>query len=158
MLKCLFPSLVPLCKAFLSRRWFSFDGREMHGGEYNSLLEQLLKGYFKDSKFSFIRTNMQSIEEEINDLKTKGGQLKTFPCIKIVNFPALYREVFATLIEAMHRKFDKNAQSTNQLKTWENSVRIIDKLLLVAKLADLSRVYFFYLKVFFLETNQEIKE
>lgn len=76
-------SLVALCKGFLSRRWFSFEGREMHGGEYNSLLEQLLKGYFKDAKFSFIRSNLQSIEAEINDLQTKGGQLKTFPCIKV---------------------------------------------------------------------------
>lgn len=57
--------------------------------------------------------------------------------------------MFTALIDAMHRKFDKNAQSTNQLKTWENSVRIIDQLLEVAKLADHSRVYFFYLKVFF---------
>lgn len=74
---------VPLCKGFLSRRWYSFEGREMHGGENNSLLEQLLKGYFKDSKFSFIRSNLQSIEAEVSDLKIKGGKLETFPCIKV---------------------------------------------------------------------------
>lgn len=64
-----------------------------------------------------------------------------------MNFPALYREVFTALIDSMHRKFDKNAQSTNQMKTWENSIKIIDHTLKVAKSADLSRVYFFYLKV-----------
>lgn len=64
-----------------------------------------------------------------------------------VNFPTLYREVFAALIDAMHRKFDKNAQLSNQLKTWDNSIRIINKLLAIAKVADLSRVFFFYLKV-----------
>lgn len=64
-----------------------------------------------------------------------------------VNFSTLYREVFAALIDAMHRKFDKNAQLSNQLKTWDHSIRIIDKLLSIAKIADVSRVFFFYLKV-----------
>lgn len=49
----------------------------------------------------------------------------------------------------MHRKFDKNAQLSNQLKTWDNSIKIIDKLLAIARSADISRVFFFYLKVFF---------
>lgn len=55
----------------------------MQGAEFNSLLEQLLKGYFKDAKFSFIRTNLQWIEAEIGCLKLKKGLLKTFPCIKL---------------------------------------------------------------------------
>lgn len=72
-----------MCKAFLSRKWYAFDGREVHGGESNSLLEQLLKGYFKDAKFSFIRSNLVWMETEISDLKAKGGVLPTFPCIKV---------------------------------------------------------------------------
>lgn len=64
-----------------------------------------------------------------------------------MNFPTFYREVFAALLDAMHRKFDKNAQSSNQLKIWENSVRIIDKFLDIAKEVDLSRVFYYYLKV-----------
>lgn len=75
--------VVSLCQGFLSRKWYSFEGREMQGGEYNSLLEQLIKGYIKDAKFSFIRSNLQWIETEISDLKTKGGSLTTFPCIKM---------------------------------------------------------------------------
>lgn len=55
----------------------------MQGGEYNSLLEQLLKGYLKNAKFSFIRSILQWIETETNDLKIKGGSLTTFPCIKM---------------------------------------------------------------------------
>lgn len=80
-----FPSYrsVPLCRGFLSRKWYSFVGREMQGGESNALLEQLLRGYFKDANFSFIRSHLQWIETEINDLKTKGGSLATFPCIKM---------------------------------------------------------------------------
>lgn len=65
------------------------------------------------------------------------------------NFPTLYRETSTALIDAMHRKFDKNAQHSNQLKTWESSVQIVDKLLAIARIADHSRVYFFYLKVEF---------
>lgn len=66
-----------------------------------------------------------------------------------INFATLYRELFAALIDAMHRKFDKNAQSSNQMKTWDNSVKLVDQLLSIAKSADLSRVFFFYLKVNF---------
>lgn len=64
-----------------------------------------------------------------------------------VNISTLYREVFAALIDAMHRKFDKNAHAPNQLKTWDHSVKIVDKLLSIAKMADIPRVFFFYLKV-----------
>lgn len=75
--------LVPLCKSFLSRKWYAFDGREMQGGESNSLLEQLLKGYFKDAKFGFIRSNLQWMQNELSSLLAKGGTLDTFPCIKL---------------------------------------------------------------------------
>lgn len=63
------------------------------------------------------------------------------------NFSTLYREAFTALIDAMHRKFDKNAHLSNQLKTWESSVKIVDTFLNIAKEANQSRVYFFYLKV-----------
>lgn len=65
-----------------------------------------------------------------------------------MNFSILYREAFAALIDAMHRKFDKNAQLSNHLKTWETSINIVATFLNIAKVADHSRVYFFYLKVF----------
>lgn len=75
--------LVPLCKTFLSRKWYSFDGREMNGGEFNSLMEQLLKGYFKDAKIAFVRSNLQWMSDELSGVLAKGGVLVTFPCIKL---------------------------------------------------------------------------
>lgn len=71
------------------------------------------------------------------------------------NFPTLYREAFAALTDAMHRKFDKNAQSSNQLKTWDSSVKIVDTFLEIAKIANHPRIYFFYLKV---QIHRSIKE
>lgn len=47
----------------------------------------------------------------------------------------------------MHRKLDKNAQSLNQLKIWENSCSLISRLLQVARSIDQPRVFLFYLKV-----------
>lgn len=78
-----FIQLVPLCKSFLSRKWYAFNGREVQGGESNSLLEQLLKGYLKDAKFSFIRSTLHWMETEMPDLNAKGGVLTTMPCIKM---------------------------------------------------------------------------
>lgn len=75
--------LVPLCTKFLSKKWYSFDGKEIHGNEYNLLLEQLLKGFFKDAKFSFIISQVQTVETEIKNMTSKGGVLKSMPCIKL---------------------------------------------------------------------------
>lgn len=57
--------------------------------------------------------------------------------------------MFTALIDAMHKKFDKNAQLSNQLKIWDHSVKIVDKFLSIAKTVNISRVYYFYLKVSF---------
>lgn len=55
----------------------------MNGGEFNSLMEQLLKGYFKDAKFAFVRSNLQWMSDELSGVLAKGGVLVTFPCIKL---------------------------------------------------------------------------
>lgn len=73
---------VELCKEFLSRVWYAFDGTEERGTEYNTSLDDLLKGYFKNSKFSFINSNAQWILVESKDLNRKNDILRTFPCFK----------------------------------------------------------------------------
>lgn len=73
---------VILCKQFLSKTWHSFDGNEVRGAECNLLLDELLKGYFHDAKFSFIKRNVEWTMQEIKDLSGKKGILKTFPCFK----------------------------------------------------------------------------
>lgn len=55
----------------------------MQGGEFNTLIEQLLKGYFKDAKFAFVRSNLQWMTEELEGVLSKGGVMVTFPCIKL---------------------------------------------------------------------------
>lgn len=55
----------------------------MQGGEFNSLIEQLLKGYFQDAKFGFVRSNLQWMSDELAGVLSKGGVLVTFPCIKL---------------------------------------------------------------------------
>lgn len=74
---------VPLCSEFLKRKWYAFDGKEMQGAECNMLLEHLLRGFFRDIKFSSIKVNLQWMKKELLDIKAKGGCLKTFPCIKL---------------------------------------------------------------------------
>lgn len=74
---------VPLCSAFLERKWYAFDGKEMQGAECNMLIEHLLKGFFRDVKFSSIKVNLKWMKAELLDLKARGGSLKTFPCIKL---------------------------------------------------------------------------
>lgn len=77
-------SIVKLSEKFLSRVWYAFDGSEERGNEYNSLLDDLLKGYFKNANFDFIRSNAEWIYNEISNSEGNHGRLlKTFPCFKM---------------------------------------------------------------------------
>lgn len=76
-------ALVPLCSEFLKRKWYAFDGKEMQGAECNALIEHLLRGFFREVKFSSIKINLQWVKRELLDLKERGGCLATFPCIKL---------------------------------------------------------------------------
>lgn len=71
--------------------------------------------------------------------------LNSFRCR--VNFPLLYRAIFAAVIDALNRKLDKSNQNSGQLKVWESSCAIINQMLDLAKLIDLSRVFTVFLKV-----------
>lgn len=64
-----------------------------------------------------------------------------------VNFPRLYHAIFAAVIDALNRKLDKSKQNLGQLKVWESSCAIINQMLDLAKLIDLSRVFTIFLKV-----------
>lgn len=59
----------------------------------------------------------------------------------------LYREIYTSLIETINQKLDKKAISGNQLKIWENSCKIVSKLLDIAKTLDISRIFQIYMKV-----------
>lgn len=168
-----FPFSAKICEQFLSKDWYASDGSEARGVECNMLLDKLLQGYFHEAKFSFVRKQLTWIVEEIQDATGKSGFLKTFPCFKKcvpvplslsqtsidiltrfpsrfrVNFPLFYRAIFASVIDALNRKLDKTHQNLGQLKVWESSCAIINDLLELAKLIDLSRVFTIFLKVNF---------
>lgn len=75
-------ALVPLCERFLSRMWYAFDGSEQRGAEFNALLDELLRGYFKDAGFSFIGTSLEWIMNDLTELTAQNGILNKFPCFK----------------------------------------------------------------------------
>lgn len=59
----------------------------------------------------------------------------------------LYRAIFTNFLDELNRKLDKSSQNVGQLKVWESSCAIVDKLLELAKLIDMSRVFTIFLKV-----------
>lgn len=73
---------VDLCYGFLSRRWYDQHGCEERSAQCNILLDELLNGYFKDAKLSFVRDHAQWIDTEINSFakNNKKAAFKTFPC------------------------------------------------------------------------------
>lgn len=73
---------VDLCYGFLSRRWYDQHGCEERSAQCNILLDELLNGYFKDAKLSFIRDHATWINTEIDTFakNNKKAAFKTFPC------------------------------------------------------------------------------
>lgn len=70
-----------ICHDFLSKQWYDQCGGEERGTQCNVMLDTLLRGYFKDRKFAFIRTHIDWIEAEVQEfLPNKNTAFKTFPC------------------------------------------------------------------------------
>lgn len=71
---------VNLCETFLSRLWYTFDGSIENGAQYNILLDELLKGLFKNSSMTRTKNYFKWLKNEVSLLKQKNSTLKTFPC------------------------------------------------------------------------------
>lgn len=164
---------VDLCYGFLTHPWYDQNGCEEYGALCNILLDELLIGYFKDAKLSFVRDHVTWINAELNTFvkNDKKATFKTFPCFKkydykhyfiaIIcnhftmifefifrnNFSVLFRVLYSSMISMLERKIDKNARKIGQLKLWENSHKLVAMFLDIVKSLDMPRNFSLFLKV-----------
>lgn len=76
-----------ICHDFLSKQWYDQYGSEERGTQCNVLLDTLLRGYFKDRKFAFIRAHINWIDEEVKEfLPNKNTPFNTFPCFNRLEY------------------------------------------------------------------------
>lgn len=72
--------VVKMCKVFLTRRWFAFEGTQERGAQCNIQLDQLLRGLFREPSLRSYKHYLMKILDEIPRLKGKDDTLVTFPC------------------------------------------------------------------------------
>lgn len=72
--------VVKMCKVFLMRRWFTFEGTQERGAQCNIQLDQLLRGLFREPTQKSYKQYLTNILDEISRLKGKDDTLVTFPC------------------------------------------------------------------------------
>lgn len=70
---------VRLCDAFLKRQWYSHTGAVERGGDANTLLNELLKGLFRNIDFDALKKCIDKTVDDLDGLKGKEGKLKSFP-------------------------------------------------------------------------------
>lgn len=75
-------ALGALCRGFLCRKWFNYNGHLERGAKCNVHLDDLVRGFLRDSNFKRQQEILSIIRVECEALKNKDGALKSFPNFK----------------------------------------------------------------------------
>lgn len=71
---------VNLCDKFLSRKWFAHTGAAERGGEANTLLNELLKGLFRNANLETLKKHIGKTLTDVDGLVNgKEQNLKSYP-------------------------------------------------------------------------------
>lgn len=71
-----------LCRTLLCRKWFNYEGILEKGAQCNVYLDELVKGFLRDSDFKRQRDILRAVCEESKQLNGKDTSLKSFPNFK----------------------------------------------------------------------------
>lgn len=74
-----FSKSIDLCEEFLGRQWNSNSGAVASGSEANTMLNELLKGLFRNADFKLIDKHIQRTLEDVASLNGKAKKLKDYP-------------------------------------------------------------------------------
>lgn len=74
-----FQKSVNICEKFLGQPWNSMTGSVEKGCEANILLDQLLKGLFKDTNYKITHKHILKTLAEVASLNSKDGKLNSYP-------------------------------------------------------------------------------
>ncbi|XP_037821987.1 Fanconi anemia group D2 protein [Lucilia sericata] len=136
-----------LCRILLCRKWFNYDGLLEKGAQCNIYLDELIKGFLRDSDFKRQREILRIVREESKALSGKDSSLKSFPNFKKANFPLFFRGLCEILITSLNQKLTTSSQETiDKLEFWESSCKILNMLLEVVQGLDIPRNFQIFLK------------
>ncbi|XP_053945249.1 Fanconi anemia group D2 protein homolog [Anastrepha ludens] len=136
-----------LCKKFLQRKWFSYEGLAEKGATCNIYLNILVKDFLKNSDFRRLATILRTLLDECKQLKSKDSALKSFPNFKKANFPLLFRGMCETTVDFLCELINKSAtQRGDKMKMWDKSCDLFNILLDIVKSLDVPRNFQLFMK------------
>ncbi|XP_073815806.1 fancd2 isoform X2 [Musca autumnalis] len=136
-----------LCRTLLCRKWFNYEGLLEKGAQCNVYLDELVKGFLRDSDFKRQREILRAVSDECKHLNGKDTSLKSFPNFKKANFPLFFRGLCEILITSLNDKITVNALKTNdKLEFWESSSKLLNMLLEIVQGLDIPRNFQIFVK------------
>ncbi|XP_075147776.1 fancd2 [Haematobia irritans] len=142
-----FQEIRSLCRTLLCRKWFNYEGHLEKGAQCNVYLDELVKGFLKDSDFKRQNDILRAVCEESKNLNGKDTSLKSFPNFKKANFPLFFRGLCEILITSLSEKITVNSlKSTDKLEFWESSSKLLNQLLEILQGLDIPRNFQTFLK------------
>ncbi|XP_055384821.1 Fanconi anemia group D2 protein homolog [Condylostylus longicornis] len=135
-----------MCKVFLCRRWYNLEGNMEKGAFSNILLDEIIKGFVKNSSSKRLKEILVVILTDSKGLKGKDDIIKSFPNIHKGNFPMLFRRLCESLIESTNTSISRNHSEMESLKTWEDLCNNLNILLDIIQSTDIPRNYSLYIK------------
>ncbi|XP_026845923.1 Fanconi anemia group D2 protein [Drosophila persimilis] len=134
-----------LCDKLLRRKWFHFSSNLDKGAQCNIYLDELVKGFLKDSTFARQNELLNELIKECKILNTKDKALISFPNFKKANFPLLFRGLCEVLIHSLNAELSGNKEG-DRLRLWESTVDLLNGLLNIVQLVEQPRNFGLFLK------------
>ncbi|KAH8382936.1 hypothetical protein KR009_005875 [Drosophila setifemur] len=134
-----------LCDKLLRRKWFHYSGTLDKGAQCNIYLDELVKGFLKNSTYKGQNELLGELLKECSILNTKDKALSSFPNFKKANFPLLFRGLCEVLIHSLSAQLSVNNEG-DRLKLWESTVGLLNGLLSVVQLVEQPRNFGLFLK------------
>ncbi|KAH8381489.1 hypothetical protein KR093_006396 [Drosophila rubida] len=134
-----------LCTIMLKRKWYHYSSSLEKGSQCNIHLDELVKGFLKDSPYDRQKDILSDLREECGLLNKKDKALDSFPNIKKANFPLLFRGLCEILIATLNNQCTADT-GNDRFQLWEATIGLLNGLLDVVKKVEQPRNFALFLK------------
>ncbi|XP_064549377.1 Fanconi anemia group D2 protein homolog [Drosophila montana] len=133
------------CTNMLRRKWYHYSGSVEKGAQCNIHLDELIKGFLKDSPFERQKDILLALRDECLLLNKKDMALESIPNIKKANFPLLFRGLCEILISTLNAQCSGYTEG-DRFKLWESTICLLNGLLEIVKKVEQPRNFALFLK------------
>ncbi|XP_030369940.1 Fanconi anemia group D2 protein isoform X2 [Scaptodrosophila lebanonensis] len=134
-----------ICGKMLRRKWYHYSASPEKGAQCNIYLDELVKGFFKNSSYIRQKHILRDLLDECQLLNTKDKALNSFPNFKKANFPLLFRGLCETLTSSLSAQLNVTS-GEDRFKLWESNVFLLNGLLDIVQTVEQPRNFVLFLR------------